>query len=42
MSSPDTQVLHVLQRSLFPEGTYHYNQGGEPSAIPKLSYEEFK
>lgn len=42
MSSADNRVLHDIQSSLFPEGTYHYNQGGEPDAIPELTYEEFK
>ncbi|WP_444944458.1 insulinase family protein [Microbulbifer sp. ZKSA006] len=40
MSSVTSQLWHTLSKYLFPTTTYHYNSGGEPSDIPKLSYEQ--
>ncbi|WP_299587934.1 insulinase family protein [uncultured Microbulbifer sp.] len=40
MSSVSSQLWHTLSKYLFPTTTYHYNSGGEPADIPKLSYEE--
>ncbi|MCP4407251.1 MAG: peptidase M16 [Gammaproteobacteria bacterium] len=42
MSAPERQVWQTLQSNLFPTITYHYNSGGEPSDIPKLSHEQLK
>lgn len=38
MSSPVAQLAQELQSRLFPTTTYHYNSGGEPSAIPDLTF----
>ncbi len=40
-SDHDSIVGEWCYRSLFPDTQYHYDSGGEPSAIPDLSYEEF-
>ncbi|MBF7684520.1 insulinase family protein [Acinetobacter sp. B10A] len=40
MSSPSDQLYHRLAHHLFPETTYHYNSGGEPSDIPDLTHEQ--
>ncbi len=42
MSSPVRQAWQHLQSSLFPTTTYHYNSGGDPEEIPKLSYAALK
>ncbi len=42
MSSPSSQVWHVLKENLFPTITYHHNSGGEPAHIPDLSYADLK
>jgi Zn-dependent M16 (insulinase) family peptidase len=42
MSSPVRQAWQYLQSGLFPTTTYHYNSGGDPEEIPKLSYEALK
>ena len=41
MSSADRTVGYDLQRSVLPGTNYAYNSGGDPSAIPDLTYEEF-
>ncbi|MEH6549970.1 MAG: insulinase family protein [Pseudomonadales bacterium] len=40
MSSVPSTLWHTLCHHLFPTSTYHFNSGGEPEDIPKLSYEE--
>jgi len=40
MSSPVSTLWQTLTRYLFPATTYHFNSGGDPEAIPDLSYEE--
>ena len=40
MSSPVSYLWQTLTRHLFPSTTYHYNSGGDPEAIPDLSYEQ--
>lgn len=40
MSSVPSTLWHTLSKYLFPETTYHYNSGGDPEAIPDLSYEQ--
>ncbi|MBA4502111.1 insulinase family protein [Marinobacterium marinum] len=40
MSSPVSTLWQTLTRYLFPTTTYHHNSGGEPDAIPDLSYED--
>ncbi|MDO6562550.1 insulinase family protein [Amphritea sp. 1_MG-2023] len=38
MSSPVSMLWQTLTRYLFPTTTYHYNSGGDPEAIPDLTY----
>ncbi|SFX09169.1 insulinase family protein [Marinospirillum alkaliphilum] len=40
MSAPTSILWQTLTKYLFPETTYHHNSGGEPAAIPDLSYEQ--
>jgi len=42
MSAPVRRVWQTLQSNIFPTTTYHYNSGGEPKEIPKLSYEQLQ
>ncbi len=42
MSSPIQRLAQTLQSHLFPTTTYHYNSGGDPEDIPKLTYEQLK
>lgn len=42
LSSPVQRLGHALQSRLFPTTTYHYNSGGDPTAIPDLSYAQLK
>ena len=41
-SSPDAVADYHNARLLFPNGTYSYDSGGNPDAIPHLTYEGFK
>ena len=40
MSSPVATLWQTLSSELYPSSTYHYNSGGEPEAIPDLTYEQ--
>ena len=40
-SSPESVLDRYLAHSLFPKTTYGYESGGDPAAIPELTYEEF-
>ncbi len=40
MSSVNSQLWQRLSEHIYPTSTYHYNSGGEPRDIPKLSYDE--
>lgn len=40
MSSTNSVLWQMMTKHLFPSTTYHYNSGGEPTDIPKLSYEQ--
>ncbi len=42
MSSADQVMGRSLLNALYPDTTYQYNSGGEPSEIPKLTYEQLK
>ncbi len=42
MSSVASTLWQALCHHLFPTSTYHYNSGGDPEAIPDLSYEQLK
>ena len=41
-SSPDSMNARKTQQALFPENTYGDDSGGDPVAIPDLTFEEFK
>lgn len=41
-SSPDDLLGDRSRHSLFPDNTYHYDSGGDPLAIPDLTYAAFK
>lgn len=40
MSSPTSILWQTMSKHLFPNNTYHHNSGGDPEAIPDLSYKE--
>ncbi len=42
MSAPVSRLWQDLQSGLFPTTTYHWNSGGEPEEIPKLSHQALK
>jgi hypothetical protein len=42
MSSPDQVLVRSLLNALYPDTTYRNNSGGEPSAIPTLTYAQLK
>lgn len=41
MSGVDGVVEQAVQDMLFPDTCYGYNSGGDPAAIPDLTYEQF-
>ena len=41
-SSPDSVNGRVTQNVIFPDNTYAKDSGGDPQAIPDLTFEEFK
>jgi presequence protease len=41
-SSPDSLLYRTSQRSLFPDTAYGLDSGGDPRAIPNLTYAQFK
>ncbi len=42
MSSITSQLWQILNKYLYPTTTYHHNSGGDPQAIPDLSYQQLK
>ncbi len=40
MSAPTSILWQEVSKYLHPNNTYHHNSGGDPEAIPDLSYEE--
>ena len=40
-SSPDQLLMRNIQQSLFPETAYGVESGGDPVAIPDLTYEDY-
>ena len=42
MSAPTSFLWQTLTKHLFPNNTYHHNSGGDPEAIPDLSYQQLK
>lgn len=41
-SSPDSVMHDLVQRALYPDTTYGHSSGGDPRAIPALTYAQFK
>ena len=41
-SSPDSLIGRYVKESLFPDTIYALDSGGNPAAIPDLTYEQFK
>ena len=41
MSDTDTLIDRQLMRQLFPDTSYGFNSGGDPEAIPLLTYDRF-
>jgi hypothetical protein len=41
-SSPDNMLYRYSKATLFPSTTYRYDSGGDPAAIPDLTYAQFK
>ncbi|UYN98280.1 MAG: insulinase family protein [Devosia sp.] len=41
-SSPDSVMHTMTQNALYPDTTYGKSSGGDPKAIPELTYEQFK
>ncbi len=41
-SSPDSMLDRYSDQTLFPDNTYGFDSGGDPKAIPDLTYEQFK
>ena len=42
MSSPNQIMAHSIMKALYPQTTYGYNSGGDPSVIPDLTYQQLK
>ena len=42
MSDPSNYLLHKLQNLAYQGSSYQYNSGGDPLAIPELTYEGLK
>lgn len=40
-SSPEQVLFRKIQQSLFPDNAYHFESGGDPDDIPKLTQENF-
>ena len=41
LSSPDDVLENKIMLSLYPDTTYGFESGGDPDAIPTLTYEDF-
>lgn len=41
LSDPDEIMIAEMNRQLFPNTAYRFESGGNPRAIPQLSYDEF-
>lgn len=41
-SSPERVMYTVTQTELFPDNAYRHDSGGDPRAIPDLTYEQFR
>jgi presequence protease len=41
-SSPEALLYRYSKQTLFPDNTYAFDSGGDPAAIPDLTYQAFK
>lgn len=41
LSDPDSVLFDVLSGALFPDTAYRFESGGDPRAIPTLTYEDY-
>jgi Zn-dependent M16 (insulinase) family peptidase len=41
-SSPDSLLGRAAQQAIFPDNTYGVDSGGDPDAIPTLTFDQFK
>ncbi|MBQ6395274.1 MAG: insulinase family protein, partial [Atopobiaceae bacterium] len=41
LSDPDSVLFNDVCKGLFPDSTYRFESGGDPRAIPQLTYEGF-
>ncbi|MGL4593963.1 MAG: insulinase family protein [Thermoguttaceae bacterium] len=41
-SSPQSILYRTIQKSMYPDSTYTNDSGGNPDAIPNLTFEQFK
>lgn len=41
LSNPERLLMDAVDRSLFTESPYRFESGGDPAAIPQLTYESF-
>lgn len=41
LASPEAQLDYALVQALFPDNGYGFESGGDPAAIPGLTYEQF-
>lgn len=42
MASPSSLLSRRMSRALYPHTTYHFNSGGEPAEIPRLTWEALR
>lgn len=42
MSSPDQVLMRSLLNAMYPDVTYSHNSGGDPTVIPKLTFDQLK
>ncbi len=42
LSAPTTRLWYALSAALFPTTTYHHNSGGDPEAIPELTWPQLR
>ena len=42
MSSPQEVLARSMLQALYPDTTYRFNSGGDPAAIPALTYDQLK
>ena len=41
-SNPERRLFHEINKMLLPDTCYRYSSGGDPSAIPSLTFEKYK